>query len=768
MRDTYVSEDTQIQVTNVYRRNKTKRDKMKRTFNFVLKGMMLSSVLVSSVVSGLGGALNAQASGTDEPPEPVPTPDAEQIEVQDAYHDEQARILNLKNANKVLEAAIRSKQLDSWVYENIMKSLISIDVKLDIDQKFVKSGELIDVMMKTESLLSPDITADLGVDEDTETTRDTAYTTLQNVMSKLKDIVDSDEVEIDLDTGGVATYVAQPTAKVASATNIAPDASSEKVAMTSSGLSNDDGYTIGGEGASQEDHEAAWDAIYERMEGNGGAVYTQDSQGDWTGKEVKTTKESTPTKTIQEANDTIYNDFQPSQYWAKDMKWMIDKGYITGYVNQKHPTTGKHGSWLNPGGQLTESQMLSVLLRYNLGVSGFKQMQKETPNPKNNWSYNLYLGAEKIGMVTKGSKANTDFAGKQVTRGQLAQALVSMHYGKSVSLKEAVDFMYANKITGGTDATKGETLDNFAPNSKLSRAHISTFLKRFHDVKASGNVKDVQINPVKDTIKNPGVTKPPSDSVSNNNGKDTNIYSLVPKAKKTDDVVGKKINTKFGERSYGAKTQAEYDATMKIVEKEFKDGKLDLGKVIKPTELELKTLEDYFFNGKTATKDKRDPNYRTNYNQLLLGAEESFGAFKGKVKTTDELKSIKAILEVSRRASTVHADHSINLKGVDPVSAYDLVVKGLWDCTSDAYYTNAILDQLGIDSFVLESPGRIHAFTVMKLYGDWYVYDSGTFVQGFVKMSPEFLVAGDNFNYAPNGGLDSLPSFLQKIYRAHN
>src|SRR5690606_15391732 len=196
----------------------------------------------------------------------------------------------------------------------------------------------------------------------------------------------------------------------------------------------------------------------------------------------------------------------------------IDKGYITGYINQKHPTTGKQGSWLNPGGQLTESQMLSVLLRYELGVTGFKQMQKDVPNPKDNWSYNLYYSAEKAGIVTKGSTKTTSYANKQVTRGQLAQALVSMHYGKPVSLNEAVKFMFDNKITGGTNATKGETLENFAPNTKLSRAHISVFLKKYHDVKASGNVKDVTVG--KDTTQNNGGTTKPVDSVSNNNGKD--------------------------------------------------------------------------------------------------------------------------------------------------------------------------------------------------------------------------------------------------------
>lgn len=556
-------------------------------------------------------------------------------------------------------------------------------------------------------------------------------------------------------------YIIAPTKQVAVTNSLTHD-------------SNGNPYGIGSEhGATPEESAKAWQYLNEQWEksrNSSGGIYTVDSQGNWSADEGKTTTAPTTTKKTQQEtitiNGTFYNDFSADQYWAKDMKWMIDNGYITGYVNQKHPTTGKRGSWLNPGGQLTESQMLTVLLRYALGETGFKKMQKEVPNPKNNWSYNLYYGAEKAGIVTKGSTKTTTYANKQVTRGQLAQALVSMHYGKPVTLNEAVKFMFDNKITGGTDATKGATLENFAPNTKLSRAHISVFLKKYHDVKASGSVKDVTLG--KDTSQNTGANTAPVESVSSGNGKDSNIYSLVAKKTKTADVVGSKIKTKFGERAYGAKTQADYDATMKIVEKEFKDGKLNLDGVSKFTDQEKQIFNDYFFKGKTAIKDKRDSQYRTQYNQKLLGLENTYGSFKGEVQTVDDVQELSSLVELFQRPTAVHADLSLDLRGIDPISAYDLLVKGQWDCTSGAYYMNAVLDQMGIDSFVLESPARAHAFSVVMLYGDWYVYDNGTFLNGFVKLSPEFLFEGDNFNYAPNAGLEALPTFMQKLYKPHN
>lgn len=740
MRDTYVSEDTQIQVTNVYRRNKTKRDKLKRNFNFVLKGMMLSSVLVSSVIAGFGGNSIAKADGFDSqnPPDPNQTPPGVE-DVQGVHQDEQARILNLKNANRVLDAAIKSGQLDSWVYERLMKSLVAIDGKLDIDKKFDLSSELIDEMMKSEVLLSAETAKALGVDAETDRMRNIAYDTLQDVRGKLKGLTPLVEVEVDLDTGSVASQELQPTATAISTVKVASTDAPQVVSVAS----------------------------------RPSTIYKPNADGTWTAETdpgVKpTTKTETPktTQTVKAPNKTIYSDFDSSQYWSNDMIWLIDKGYITGYINQKHPTTGKHGTWLNPNGKLTESQMLSVLLRYNLGLDGYAKMNKDIPNPKNNWSYNHYVTADKIGMMTKGSPKDGSYATKQVTRGQLAQALVSMHYGQDVTLSEAVQFMFDNKLTSGTVASNGATMANFAPESKLSRAHISAFVKRFHDVKASGSIKEIPRLAGKEPVKNPPVTPKPSDSVSDNNGKDKNIYSLVPKTTKTPDVVGSKITTKFGERAYGAKNQAEYDATMKIVEKEMKDGELKFEGLRTFKDIELQAVQDYFFNGKTAIKDKKNPDYRTSSNQLLLGVEKSYGAFKDKVSTIEDIQTIMSITDLQARPSTVHANHALDNSTIDAVSAYDLVVRGLLDCDSEAYYNSAVFDQLGVETFVIESPTRVHTFVAFKLFDEWFVYDTQA-TSGYLKLTPDFIKPADRISYAPNGGTESLPTFLQKIYNPKN
>ncbi|WP_096549998.1 hypothetical protein [Ureibacillus thermosphaericus] len=477
------------------------------------------------------------------------------------------------------------------------------------------------------------------------------------------------------------------------------------------------------------------------------------------------------------ANTTIYDDFNPNEYWADNMLWMINKGYITGYIKQKHPTTGKYGTWLNPYGNLTESQMLSVLLRYKLGLQGYDALMANTSAPANFWSFPLYQKAQQLGIVTKGSTSNKNYQSTQVTRGQLAQALVSMHYGKSVTLEEAVQFMFDNNITTGTNPAKGATMENFAPNTKLARAHIASFLKRYDDVVKQGNIKDLprfkngNNTNSGGTPTSPNPTETQYETHPNTIGKDPNIYTLKIKKGNSPDVVGSKIKTKFGERAYGARTQEEYDKTMEIVEKEFKDGKYDLSKYGRISDLQQKAREDFFIHGKTAIKDKMHPEYRTQYNQTLLGTEIMYGVFKDKIKTIDEVNTLTAITQLFGRIGLyINHDAYQNANyGYDPVSAYDLLVKGLWDCTSGSYYITAMLDQVGIDSFVLHSPGRVHAYIVINVYGDWYVKDDGPGgTEGYVKMSPEFLRPHDAILEAPNVGIDALPKFLQDIYRPSN
>ena len=176
-----------------------------------------------------------------------------------------------------------------------------------------------------------------------------------------------------------------------------------------------------------------------------------------------------------------YKDFDANAHWASAMQWAIDKGIISGYQNQKHPTDSKKGvgNWLNPNGRLTEYQMLTMILKYyNADLLASEKAYTSKTDLDQNFAFAEYTLAEELGIVTKGSTANVAPASQQVTRGQMAQALVSLHYGQSVTLEQAVEFMYANNLTTGKDPAKGQTLANFGAADKLTRTQMVVFLER--------------------------------------------------------------------------------------------------------------------------------------------------------------------------------------------------------------------------------------------------------------------------------------------------
>lgn len=201
------------------------------------------------------------------------------------------------------------------------------------------------------------------------------------------------------------------------------------------------------------------------------------------------------------ADLTSYKDFDINASWAPAMRWAIDEGIISGYQNQKHPSDPKKGvgNWLDPQGYVTEYQMLSIILKYQEPDS-FKSEKANTTkaNLDKNFAFTEYKLAKDLGMVTRGSTTNVTFASQHVTRGQMARALVSYIYGKSVTLEQAVEFMYANKFMIGKNLEKGQTLDNFGITDKLTRAQLVVVLERYakqpelKDTLSESMIRDMQ------------------------------------------------------------------------------------------------------------------------------------------------------------------------------------------------------------------------------------------------------------------------------------
>lgn len=461
------------------------------------------------------------------------------------------------------------------------------------------------------------------------------------------------------------------------------------------------------------------------------------------------------------AESSVFEDLDKNAYWAKDMQWAIDNGYIGGYVNQKHPTTGKHGNWLNPSGNLTESQMLAVTLRYKVGTNEFKKLATKYESQiksKSFSAYGSYAKAKELGMVTKGSTSNKSYQNATVTRGQLAQALVSMHYGQSVTVNEAIEFMYANKLSGGIDATKGKTVANYGANNNLTRAHIVTFLKGYDKVVKSNKVVDIA-----KFAKTPAqveTQKPAQETQKTYSTFRDGIFTVEKQTAKTADLIGSKVKTKFGERAYGTKTQAEYDAVMKVVEG-LKLTSASLDKVHVNPDQSLEEAFNRYKAGERGSKDRFNPAFRDPVNLMLVSIEKDRpDSLMKNIKTYDDYV---LSMKLTNLSNTLASYSKPAPKGYDPTSAYDLFVKNWDDCTSYAYGMMALYDQMGIDGFVLHSPSRVHDYYVINLHGKWYAYGNG-----LEEVTADFLKSGDRIIEAPSNGIKSLPSHLQKIYKPLN
>lgn len=168
-----------------------------------------------------------------------------------------------------------------------------------------------------------------------------------------------------------------------------------------------------------------------------------------------------------------FADYNANQYWAEDFKWAVNIGIISGYLNVKNPSTGKYENLLKPYTNLTENQMLTILFRY------FKPSELASTNANTTWYGDKnYQLATKYSLPVLGANTASKqaIAGKDITRGNFARILASMHYGKTLSQSEAIKFLRDKGLT----TTK--TNEEFKPNDSLTRAHAVAFFHRYEKI----------------------------------------------------------------------------------------------------------------------------------------------------------------------------------------------------------------------------------------------------------------------------------------------
>nr|WP_106782796.1 S-layer homology domain-containing protein [Lysinibacillus timonensis] len=403
----------------------------------------------------------------------------------------------------------------------------------------------------------------------------------------------------------------------------------------------------------------------------------------FSGNEAIASNFSTSSEPVATSNIT-YNDFNANQYWAEDMLWAIDKGLISGYIDATHPTNKNIkivGNWLNPYGNLTEAQMVTILFRY----AKPDELTKTTP-ATGWWASAPYQLAEKYGVPTDASLNNQSKSNGVVTRGELARALATVHFGKEVNLQDSVKFMYEAGLSSGKDQSKGKTYENFGVNDQLKRAQIVSFMKRYDDfLKAGGNVTH------------------PEESLS----------SLIAPSE-NNKVFG--ITVQYGSHTYASKNQAEYDKVMSIVQ----------DKIISAyDEIDLAVDEDVnryyheYLDGARGIKgDRLDPVVRERRNVSLIQAELIFGSLVDAGISKDAIIGIDKGISIARsllNGATFPDGPS------RPGNAYTLLVDGVRTGYSEATVFSAVFDSLGYKTVILvkEEDGYLYEGVLVEVEGKW-------------------------------------------------
>lgn len=398
---------------------------------------------------------------------------------------------------------------------------------------------------------------------------------------------------------------------------------------------------------------------------------------------------------IEASEITSFNDYNPNAYWADSFEWGVNKGLISGYTNTTQPGSSSKqvGNWLAPEGKLSESQAVTVMMKY------FEDARlKTTSNPTSHWAGSSLQLAKELGVPLRGGVANVKASDNYtMTRGDFAMMLANLHFGRVLTQANAIQFMYDTGITSGMTASGGKTIANFGTNVALNRAHIVSFMQRYNDY----------ISTMQDTNSTVARIKQP------------NMYNgIIPSQKNT--VIARqgakavasreKITVRYGNHTYGSKNQAEYDAVMKIVDQAVKG--IDSVNE-KNSYLENRAVFNEIMNGQfhpaTTTMDRNTDAY---------GYRLSLWQVLNEIVSNGE--SVQQIIDMIH-LNCIEGDFenaATTLSTGEPNSAYDILVRKVTDCDADAQLSSALYDILGYNTAVVGVSG--HSYVAVEINGKWY------------------------------------------------
>ncbi|PSL41255.1 hypothetical protein B0H94_1201 [Salsuginibacillus halophilus] len=421
-------------------------------------------------------------------------------------------------------------------------------------------------------------------------------------------------------------------------------------------------------------------------------------------------------KSEQSVNPHSYEDFSEGEYWSDDIVWAMENDLISGY--DLHPQTQQQGDWLYPEGDLSEGEMLTIMMR-NLDrdeLSGYT-------SSVNHWSGNAY------GMAYDNGISRHEFKNPEqtVTRGDLARAMVSMYKDRPAYLEEAVDWMYEDDITNGMTDSSGDapkTYDSFGVDLELERGQISSFMKRYNDFleedRSKANSEGIHHSEYQSDY-----AFKLNDNLEEKGGQVVGVTVTGRNEINTGIPQDEPIETRHGTHTYGSATQAEYDQVMDIVEDFIYNLEDHRGVSMYDDERNLGGIYSDHFDKRLETgkdhvelSDKSDRDNQIG-NQSADSLFSSFDEFGFDLNNYDDYKKAETIFYLRNMLSSIPGGDAESVSMQDGYySAYHQVVEGKTDCQTSSYVKMALFDSFGFNTAMLAT--ATHAMPFVEINGEWY------------------------------------------------
>lgn len=162
------------------------------------------------------------------------------------------------------------------------------------------------------------------------------------------------------------------------------------------------------------------------------------------------------------SNSATFKDVKKENPHYNDILWAKEKGIVNGQAN----------NLFNPGGNITEAELVKIFAEY----FQLKSTSYKLPNEKTHWSDTYYniMADYKVPLF---GYSDISLRNKPIDREHFAMVLTFLIDREHYNLEGAVQFLLKYNITNNQYST-GTTIEKFGYYNPLKRQQVASFMKR--------------------------------------------------------------------------------------------------------------------------------------------------------------------------------------------------------------------------------------------------------------------------------------------------